>query len=208
MKGRVYQLSIMFLVAAILALAGCAQKQATEMVSAKVEKSREAQAEAQKLTEEKSAEKEAVGEAQKTEKEQVDEYGISGEKAEKDKESARKKLSEEAKQSLRKRIHFAFDSSMLSQKAQDILKAKARILKDHPELRMVIAGHCDERGTDEYNMALGERRARAAYEYLVLLGVDADRVDLVSYGEERPLVEGHNKEAWAKNRRDEFKIIE
>jgi peptidoglycan-associated lipoprotein len=191
-----------------LVLAGCAQKSATEVESAEVGKSREVQAEAQKPTEEKATEKEAVGEAQTTKKEQVDEYGINGEEAQKDKESARKGLSEQAKQTLRKRIHFAFDSSRLSQKAQEILKAKARILKDHPEQRMMIAGHCDERGTDEYNIALGERRARAAYEYLVLLGVDADRMDLVSYGEERPLVEGHNKKAWAKNRRDEFKILE
>jgi len=206
MMGRVYLCSVMFLAAVTLALAGCAQKQATEMESAKVEKSRKAQADAQKSTEEKAAEKEAVGEAQKTEKGQVDEYGINGEKAEKGKESARKKLSEQAKQTLKKRIHFAFDSSRLSPKTQDILKAKAKILKNHPELRMVIAGHCDERGTDEYNIALGERRAMAAYEYLILLGVEADRMDLVSYGEERPLVEGHNEEAWAKNRRDEFKI--
>jgi peptidoglycan-associated lipoprotein len=139
---------------------------------------------------------------------EVEEYGVSEEEAEKrEKEAAEEKgLSEEAKKTLKTRIHFAFDSSELSRKAQDILKSKAKILKKNPHLKMVIEGHCDERGTDEYNMALGERRARAAYEYLILLGVDADRMNLVSYGEERPLVKGNNEKAWSKNRRNEFKI--
>ena len=69
-----------------------------------------------------------------------------------------------------------------------------------------IQGHCDERGTNEYNLALGERRAMAAYNYLVTLGVPGDRLSTISYGEEMPVDPGHNEEAWAKNRRDEFKV--
>ena len=107
---------------------------------------------------------------------------------------------------LRERIHFAFDRSELSGEAQDILQEKARVLQENPELEIVIEGHCDERGTAEYNMALGERRARAAYEYLVLLGVEVDRMSKVSYGEERPLVEGEGEAVWSQNRRAEFRV--
>ncbi|MDO9584153.1 MAG: peptidoglycan-associated lipoprotein Pal [Desulfomicrobium sp.] len=103
------------------------------------------------------------------------------------------------------RIYFAFDKSDLSDQSRQILAEKAELLKAHPALTLLIEGHCDERGTNEYNMALGERRARAAYEYLVLLGIEAGRLTIISYGEEYPAVPGSNEEAWAKNRRDEFK---
>ena len=103
------------------------------------------------------------------------------------------------------RIHFAFDRSELTDLSRQILAEKAELLKAHPSLALLIEGHCDERGTNEYNMALGERRARAAYEYLVLMGIESGRLTIISYGEEYPAVPGSNEEAWAKNRRDEFK---
>lgn len=103
------------------------------------------------------------------------------------------------------RIYFEFDKSDLSDQSRQILAEKAELLKAHPVLTLVIEGHCDERGTNEYNMALGERRARAAYEYLVMMGVDSGRLTIISYGEEYPAVPGSDEEAWAKNRRDEFK---
>lgn len=103
------------------------------------------------------------------------------------------------------RIYFAFDKSDLSDQSRQTLAEKAELLKAHPVLTLLIEGHCDERGTNEYNMALGERRARAAYEYLVLMGIEAGRLTIISYGEEYPAVPGSNEEAWAKNRRDEFK---
>ena len=103
------------------------------------------------------------------------------------------------------RIYFAFDKSDLSDQSRQILAEKAELLKAHPALTLLIEGHCDERGTNEYNMALGERRARAAYEYLVLMGIEAGRLTIISYGEEYPAVPGSGEEAWAKNRRDEFK---
>jgi peptidoglycan-associated lipoprotein len=103
------------------------------------------------------------------------------------------------------RIYFAFDRSELSDQARQTLAEKAELLKAHPALTLLIEGHCDERGTNEYNMALGERRARAAYEYLVLLGIETGRLTIISYGEEYPAVPGSGEEAWAKNRRDEFK---
>ena len=105
------------------------------------------------------------------------------------------------------KIYFDFDSFELKPEARDILQEKAELLKKYKNLRLVIEGHCDERGTEEYNLALGERRARAAYEFLILLGVESNRMQIVSYGEEFPADPGHNETAWAKNRRDEFKVL-
>ena len=103
------------------------------------------------------------------------------------------------------RIYFAFDSNELTQESRQILTEKAELLKANAGLNLLIEGHCDERGTNEYNLALGERRARAAYEFLILMGVDSSRMSIISYGEEYPAVQGANEAAWSKNRRDEFK---
>jgi peptidoglycan-associated lipoprotein len=103
------------------------------------------------------------------------------------------------------KIYFAFDSNELTQESRQVLTEKAELLKANPALSLLIEGHCDERGTNEYNLALGERRARAAYEFLVLLGIDSSKLQIISYGEEYPAVQGSNEEAWSKNRRDEFK---
>ncbi|MGE4506082.1 MAG: peptidoglycan-associated lipoprotein Pal [Desulfovibrionaceae bacterium] len=105
-------------------------------------------------------------------------------------------------------IYFEFDSSALTEHSRAVLSSKADILKRYSGLTLVIEGHCDERGTTEYNLALGERRARVAYDYLVILGVSPDRLSIVSFGEERPADAGHTEEAWSKNRRDEFRIFE
>ena len=105
------------------------------------------------------------------------------------------------------KVYFDFDKYDLKPQYRDTLKTKADILKQYSEFRVIIEGHCDERGTEEYNLALGERRARAVYEYLQLLGVNAGQLEMVSYGEERPAVMGGNEAAWSKNRRAEFKVI-
>ncbi|WP_243310304.1 peptidoglycan-associated lipoprotein Pal [Fundidesulfovibrio agrisoli] len=102
-------------------------------------------------------------------------------------------------------IYFDLDRYDLKPESRQILTRKAEILKQYPEIKLVVEGHCDERGTAEYNLALGERRARAAADYLANLGVTASRLSIVSYGKERPLDPGHNEAAWSKNRRDEFK---
>jgi peptidoglycan-associated lipoprotein len=103
-------------------------------------------------------------------------------------------------------IHFSFDSAVLTNEAQDILIEKAAWLKENPGITVLIEGHCDERGTNEYNMALGERRAKSAKAFLIHLGISSNRLDTISYGEERPLDPRQNEEAWAKNRRDQFVI--
>lgn len=104
-----------------------------------------------------------------------------------------------------KTIYFAFDSYELSEESKLTLQANADWMKTHPSANVVIEGNCDERGSDAYNMALGENRARAASNYLVSLGVPAESIRIISYGEERPAVMGHDESAWSKNRRDDFK---
>ena len=103
-------------------------------------------------------------------------------------------------------IHFAFDRFDLEPDARDILKIHAKWLKAHPEYVARIEGNCDERGTVEYNLALGDRRAKSAMKYLTDLGVNKSRISTISYGKERPLDPGHTEEAWAKNRRDHFVV--
>ena len=98
-------------------------------------------------------------------------------------------------------VLFGFDSSALSADAMATLDKQAAFLNAKPALRVKIEGHADERGTREYNLALGERRASATRDYLVARGVDGSRIRIVSYGKERPAVVGSNEEAWAKNRR-------
>jgi peptidoglycan-associated lipoprotein len=105
-----------------------------------------------------------------------------------------------------KDINFAFDSYSLDGNAKAILQTNADWLKANSERKAQVEGHCDERGTNEYNMALGANRARAAQDYMKTLGIDGTRISVVSYGEELPLDPRHNDEAWAKNRRDHFNI--
>jgi peptidoglycan-associated lipoprotein len=103
-------------------------------------------------------------------------------------------------------ILFEFDSASLSVEAQEILRAKAAWLRENPRARVIIEGHCDERGTNEYNLALGDRRAFSAKAFLVDLGIDESRLTTISYGEEKPIASGSTEEAWAKNRRAHFVI--
>ncbi len=105
------------------------------------------------------------------------------------------------------RIHFDFDQFTLSREARDILAQNADYLKANSGLQVVIEGHCDERGSDEYNLALGESRALAAKNYLIAAGINAQRLSVISYGEEKPLDPRSNEDAWAQNRRAEFKAI-
>jgi peptidoglycan-associated lipoprotein len=99
---------------------------------------------------------------------------------------------------------FDFDSYALTAAARTVLDANARLLRDNPSSQVVIEGHCDERGTVEYNQALGERRAQAARDYLAAAGIDAARVSVISYGKERPFAVEHDEAAWAQNRRAHF----
>jgi len=105
-----------------------------------------------------------------------------------------------------KPLFFDLDISEVSAEGQQLLQANAAVLKKYPTWQVTIEGHCDERGTAEYNLALGERRALSAKTYLVSLGIAADKVRIVSYGKEFPFDAGHDDAAWAKNRRAHFVI--
>ena len=98
-------------------------------------------------------------------------------------------------------VYFDYDSSTLSGQAQAALRSQAAFLRSNPSIRIIVQGHCDERGTREYNLALGERRASAARDYLVAQGIDGARIKTISFGKERPAVVGSNESAWSKNRR-------
>ncbi len=110
-------------------------------------------------------------------------------------------------QGVLKRIHFDFDKYELRPDAIRTLGDDAAAIKQYPQFKVRIEGHCDERGTVEYNLALGEKRARAARDYLVSLGTPAQRLSVVSFGKEKSLDPGHNEEAWALNRRAELTFL-
>ncbi len=122
-----------------------------------------------------------------------------------------KALAEEKRQAQKQRfenqdIHFEFDSAKLNPVAKELLKEKAVWLKTNSSASVTIEGHCDERGTTEYNLALGEQRANTAKNYLIDLGISAERLATISYGEEQPIASGKTEEAYQKNRRAHFAI--
>ncbi len=103
-------------------------------------------------------------------------------------------------------VFFDYDSAILSTEAQEQLKQNGGWIESNVSKSALIEGHCDDRGTSEYNLALGDRRAASAKEYLVRFGISASRLETVSFGEERPFVSGQSEEAWAKNRRAHFVV--
>jgi peptidoglycan-associated lipoprotein len=111
------------------------------------------------------------------------------------------------RRTLEEMVFFDYDEAEIKPEARALLDAKARILRDNPAIRIRIAGHCDERGSNEYNLALGNRRAYSIQSYLVGFGIDAGRFESVSFGEERPLATGSNEASWSRNRRGEFQIL-
>lgn len=104
-------------------------------------------------------------------------------------------------------VFFEYDQWALSAESQDALALSGKWLREHPAYSLLIEGHCDERGTGQYNLSLGDRRASIVKDYLVQLGVDGSRVRTISYGEERPFDEGHDESAWSQNRRGHLVLI-
>jgi peptidoglycan-associated lipoprotein len=112
----------------------------------------------------------------------------------------------EGEEGVLKDIHFEYDKYNLTDEAANLMGINGEYLMTHPETRVLVEGHCDERGTEEYNLALGEKRALAVRDYLVRFGIARDRISIISYGEERPIEAGGDEIAWAKNRRAHFVV--
>lgn len=104
-------------------------------------------------------------------------------------------------------VFFDYDRAEIRADQRATLQANAAFLRENTDVRVLVEGNCDERGTRQYNLALGDRRARATRDYLVSLGIDGSRIETVSYGEERPVADGQNEQAWAQNRRSEFVAV-
>lgn len=158
-------------------------------------------------TAEEEAAKQAELEKQKEleRQKQLEEERLAAERAEQMKAAEMQREKEMAENRfLNENVYFDFDSATLDAQAQALLKDKGMWLKDNPDANIVIEGHCDDRGTNAYNLALGERRAESAKAFLIDLGIESARMTTISYGEEKPLDMGQNEEAWAKNRRAEF----
>jgi peptidoglycan-associated lipoprotein len=134
----------------------------------------------------------------------LDEEGITEEEL----EAARRKVAElSAQEGMNlSNVYFDFDDFSLDQEAKTALAQNAAWLINNPQREIIIEGHCDERGTDEYNIALGERRANSTKRYLIVLGVNGAQLSTISFGEERPANTGHDESAWSQNRRAEFVI--
>ncbi len=197
--------TLAFVGSSLIFVSGCAKKQmqVSEGVQPTVQETKpveEKVSEAEKAAAEEARQKEAA-EAEAARRAEAERQAKLKAQAE-----AQKLLDEKSAFEAEK-VYFAFDKADLTPESQVTLKEKADWLNQHPYYSVRIEGNCDERGTNEYNLALGERRANAAQKFLVTLGIAESRISTISYGEERPIDPSHNEEAWAMNRRDEFKLI-
>jgi peptidoglycan-associated lipoprotein len=181
-------LALLFVIPGLLFTVSCAKKtvqaEPTMQTDESKQKEMEAQAEEAKRLEEQK---------------RIEEERLAAEQAQKGVMAAKSMFENED-------ILFDFDSSVIVETAQAILQTKAEWIRNNPKSAIIIEGYCDDRGTEAYNLALGERRAEAAKTFLVNLGIDASRLTTISYGEERPIDPGQNEEAWAKNRRAHFVV--
>ena len=190
-KSRAWILGALMLAMLLVLSVSCAKKKVTMEAQPMEEGMTAEQAQAQQQAEAEAARREAEMAKMSAEEKQRAEAAMMA-------EEARKRAFEEEE------IHFDFDKYVLTPKAMMILDEKASYLREHPEMRVLIEGHCDERGTNEYNLALGDRRANSAKNYLVKSGVMESRITTISYGEEQPLCTEHTESCWWRNRRDHF----
>lgn len=192
MKRKWIILAMLFVIPAMLFTVSCAKKAVV------VEPSTDAADDAARQAE---LDKQKEMERQK----QLEEERLAAERAEQLKVDAMERDVMMAKNRfLNENVYFDFDNANLDYQAQELLKQKAMWLRENPDASVVIEGHCDERGTNAYNLALGERRAESAKTFLVNLGIPGMQLTTISYGEEKPVDMGQSEEAWAKNRRAGF----
>jgi len=208
-RNLIIAVLVVFAFSSVFLLSSCAKKQVvTEEKQVKAPPKEVAKVEEEKPAVKEVKEEEGVKKEEEAKLEKLKELEMA-----KQREAEAKVAEEKAWQERRiakveaESIYFDFDKSFIKLEYRAVLQAKAEFLKDNPNIHIRIEGNCDERGTNEYNLALGERRANSAAKFLVSLGISPDRIETISYGEERPLTLGHGEGAWAQNRRDDFTVI-
>ncbi len=201
MKFKVMMFPALIMVIALVMLGASCQKKQIASQPASTAAEEEAQRKAEEEARQRELEKQKAIEEETLEAESVKEAGLSEEMEEERKMTERAVFENED-------INFEFDSIRLSAEAQEILRKKAQWLKANPAATVTIEGHCDNRGTNEYNLALGDRRAHNTMVFLINLGIAEERLKTISFGEERPIDSAETEEAWAKNRRAHFVIDE
>ena len=201
MKHKTIMFPALVIVIALVMLVASCQKQKIASQPATTTAEEEAQRKAEEEARQRELEKQKAIEEETLQAESVKEAGLSEEMEEERKMTERAVFENED-------INFEFDSIRLNAEAQEILRKKAQWLKANPNATVTIEGHCDNRGTNEYNLALGDRRAHSARVFLIDLGIVEERLQTISFGEERPIDAAETEEAWAKNRRAHFVIDE
>ena len=201
MKQRYPMYFFVLVIALIMLVPACQKKRIVSQPPATTTAEEEAKRKAEEEARQKELERQKAIEEETLKEEGVKETGLSDEMKQERKLTERAVFQNED-------IHYEFDSILLNAQAQEILRKKAQWLKENPAVSVTIEGHCDNRGTNEYNLALGDRRAYSAKVFLIDLGIAETRMQTLSFGEERPLDPRENEEAWAKNRRAHFVINE
>lgn len=199
MKRMWILLALLLIVPGLLFTVSCAKKQVSDTGTIQPADTKDTSAEDDAA---KQAELDRQKEAER--QRQLEEERLNAEKMQT--EEAKRAAAAAKNMFINENVSFDFDSAALSYQAQELLKRKADWMRTNPYVTVSIEGHCDERGTTAYNLALGERRAESAKGFLVDLGIAASRMTTISYGEERPLDSAQNEEAWAKNRRAHFEV--
>ena len=203
-RNLIIAVLVAFVFSSIFLLSSCAKKQViTEEKQVKAPPKEVAKVEKEKPAVEEAKETEEAKIAEKARLEKLKELELAKKKEAQEKAWQERRVAKVEAAS----IYFDFDKSFIKLEYRSVLKAKADFMKDNPRVRIRIEGNCDERGTNEYNLALGERRANSAAKFLVSLGISPDRLETISYGEERPLALGSGEGAWSQNRRDDFVVI-
>jgi peptidoglycan-associated lipoprotein len=199
-------LALLVVIPGLLFTVSCAKKVVQSEPTAEEETAapEETTEDADAAAAEKAAQEEAARQAQLKAEEELRQQQLA-EQAAKEEEAERARMAA-MQMFMSEDVYFDFDSSALDPVARDVLARKAEWLRMNTDESVIIEGHCDERGTNAYNIALGDRRAESTKAFLMDLGIDEGRLASISYGEERPVDSGHNEEAWAKNRRAHFVV--
>ena len=190
-------LSLLLVIPGLLIVSSCAKKTVKVDLSAQTQED-----EAAKLAAEKAKQEEIARQNLARQQETAKQRALAEKRRQE--EAAKRQIIAARNLFMNENVYFDFDKSDLKHEDQEVLKRKAEWLRNNPGESIIVEGHCDERGTNNYNLALGDRRAQSAQNFLIDLGIAESRLTRISYGEEHPADPRHNSEAWSQNRRDHF----